>query len=65
MKGTAKIKYPEGVEVTMTFTMTIAKWIALAEQIGTKWPGMEFSGMINRLVRKIETVIYEDEDLKQ
>ena len=64
MKGTAKVKSPEGVEVTMTFTMTIAKWTALAEQIGTKWPGMEFSGMINRMVREMQTVIYEDKDLK-
>lgn len=51
MKATFKIDQPKDIEMTLTITMPLAKWIALADRIGDEWPGSEFSALISQMVR--------------
>ena len=63
MNGTANVKDPGSVEVTMNITMTVGTWKTIRDEMGDKYIPAKFRRMITALVNKVERTLYDESAL--
>jgi hypothetical protein len=58
MRAQGTVINPEQVEIAMTFTMSLADWESIAQQMGSAYPAWKFTSAINDLTRELRAKVY-------
>lgn len=55
MTTTLKVEKPDGIEMTLTMTMTLGQWKELRAQLAGAWPAWELGSAIREMIQKADT----------
>lgn len=62
MKAQFKAESPNEIEMTLTITMPVGEWRALAKVIDSAYPGWQFLGVIRDLILQAEAHFFPHEE---
>jgi hypothetical protein len=55
-----KVENPDGIELTLTMTMTLGQWKELRGQLAGKWPAWDLGNAIREMIQKADTHFSSD-----